>query len=46
VSACSWDFLTVLVLVSMAEPQRQGQPVEDEAAVATAIPDPQGVDAD
>ena len=30
----------------MAEQQRQEQPVEHEAAVATAVPDPQGADAD
>ena len=33
-------------LVSMAEQQRQEQPVEHEAAVAAAVPDPQGADAD
>jgi hypothetical protein len=39
-------FLTVLFLVSMAEQQRQEQPVEHEAAVAAAgCPRPQGADA-
>ena len=36
-----WDY-TPLVLVSMAERQRQEQAVKHEAAVATAVPAPQG----